>query len=112
MRSWPCVLRTQGFSNGVPPGSKDGKSIGLPADDAAQVIVNGVEDGMWWILVGDDAVAIDKGIRSMELGDMYPLEDRQEPNDAFNDDWLARNFSVCRQSWMGCWVKLVLARAP
>ena len=45
---------------------------------------------MWRILVGDDAVAIDKGIRSMELGDMYPLEDHQDPNDAFNDDWLAR----------------------
>ena len=46
---------------------------GLPPADAAQIILNGVEDGAWRILVGDDAEALDKGVRSLPLGDAYPL---------------------------------------
>ena len=49
--------------------------LGLPQDDAAQIIVNGVEDGEWAILVGDDAEALDKAVRSLPLGGMYPLTD-------------------------------------
>ena len=45
--------------------------LGLPQQDAAEIIVNGVEDGEWAILVGDDAEALDKAVRSLPLGGMY-----------------------------------------
>lgn len=51
----------------------DNVRIGLPAPDAAKIILNGVENDQWAILVGDDAVALDKGIRSLPLGAAYPL---------------------------------------
>merc|ERR1711904_760808 len=60
--------------------------VGLSAADAVAVISNGVEDEMW---------RIDKGIRSFELGDIYPIEDFiDRPNEGKlppdNSNWLAR----------------------
>ena len=49
-----------------------GEGLGLPQQDAAE-IVNGVEDGEWAILLGDDAEAIDAGVRSLPLGGVYVL---------------------------------------
>merc|ERR550514_1992251 len=55
---------------------------GLSQADAATLILNGVEDGLSHILVGDDVVALDKGVRKFELGAFYPLEDKIDPNEA------------------------------
>lgn len=38
-------------------------------------LVRSIQDGEWSILVGDDAEALDKGVRSLPLGGMYPLTD-------------------------------------
>ena len=40
----------------------------------------GVEDGLFGILVGDDAVALDKGVRSQEIGAFYPLTKEEVSN--------------------------------
>ena len=45
---------------------------GLTPEDAAAVILGGVEAGEFAILVGDDAVALDKGVRASEIGSFYP----------------------------------------
>ena len=86
-----------GFTNNT-------EGIGLPAPDAAEIIINGqllipssinssflvtrvlltacagVEDGLFGILVGDDAVALDKGVRSQEIGAFYPLTKEEVSN--------------------------------
>merc|ERR550514_2687384 len=40
------------------------KEAGTSAEDAAEIILTGVKNGDWRILVGEDAVALDKVVRS------------------------------------------------
>jgi len=48
------------------------RSFGMPAADAAAVILLGVEAGRWRILVGDDAEALDVAVRADPVG-LYGL---------------------------------------
>ena len=56
----------------------------MSQQDAAEIIVNGVEDGEWAILVGDDAEAIDQGVRSLPLGGVYPRSFDQDEMGSFS----------------------------
>ena len=48
-------------------------NVGLSPEDAATIILNGVEEGRFDIFVGDDAVATDIAVRASRIGAIYPL---------------------------------------